>query len=1019
MSGKKSPASPVIAIAMKGFFMACYLCVLLLSPEILADDTASRPLQRVTLQLKWKHQFQFAGYYAALEKGYYRKQGLDVRILEGGPERPPVRTVINGGADFGVSNTQLLLERSHGAQVVALAAIIQHSPLSMAVRRDSGIRTVKDLAGRKLMIGPDDAELQAYFKQSGLGNNGSFQRQQHSQNIVDLINRRTDGLSAYTPDQPYALEQAGVDYLELRALDGGIDFYGDVLFTTEQQIKDHPEQVKAFRQASLQGWAYAIQHPDEIAELIHQRYATDRPLDRLLWEARRYRPFIMADLIELGHMSSRRWQHIADTYAQLGMLPPDFDFSGMLYDSKPYDLQRLYPWLGGGALLLVILALFSAYVVRSCHKLRIAKLTLDKLVSNAPGMTYQFQLNADGSSCFPFASKGITDVFGIEAKTVKHDATAIFLLLHPDDIDSVWESIRNSAQQMTDCMQQFRVIHPQKGEIWLESHSTPERLNGDAVLWHGFVCDITDRKHAEQTLQNSENRFRQMFEPIPVAYQSLDIEGHYLDLNNKMAEMLGYSREQLLGRCFGDFWIETAKEQFPLVFNTFKTAQHVGSELQLRRKDGSTLTVLIDGRIQRDVNGEFMRTHCILWDISERKHIEDKLVESKTAAEDANKAKSDFLSHMSHELRTPLNAIIGFAQLLEIDELTPLSGVQKEAVGHIMTSGSHLLSLINEVLDLARIENGKLNLNIETVDLDVLKDEVLSRIRPMAAIRQIDIGHSYTGHGRVLVRADARRLRQIVLNLLSNAIKYNRQGGSIALSSDVIGNNVRITVLDTGMGISDQYQAEVFQPFQRLGIEKTAIEGAGIGLVICNRLIKAMGGSIGFHSFLGIGSQFWIELPIVAPACGTFTEPSAKARKGVSDQSGLVSAQVLYIEDSPINLNVMRDVFCRLPDIELLTAENAEIGLAIIHEARPDLVLMDINLPGMSGLEALHTLKANPDTCFIPVIAVSAAALPNDIEIGLKSGFLAYLTKPFDVPELIAEVHKALRETATSEVGLI
>lgn len=980
------------AIAITVF---CWVALLLSTP--IFADTPSRTLRPVTLQLKWKHQFQFAGYYAALEKGYYRDAGMDVRILEGGPEHPAVATVVGGKADFGVSNTQLLLDRSHGAPVVALAAIIQHSPLSMVVRRDSGIGSVKDLAGRKLMIGPDDAELLAYFKQSGL-NEGSYQTQQHSQDIADLINRRTDGLSAYTQDQPYALEQAGVDYLELRALNGGIDFYGDVLFTTEQQIKDHPEQVKAFRQASLQGWNYAMQHPDEIAELIHQDYAADRSLDQLLWEARRYRPFIMADLIELGHMSPSRWQHIADTYTGLDMLPDDFDFSGMLYTPNPYDLRSFYPWLGCGIFLLAILAFFSFYVVYSRHKLHIAKLTLDKLVRNAPGMAYQFQLNADGSSCLPFTSKGIEDVFGIDAKIVKHDATPVFALFHSDDSEHVWQSILNSAQQMTDWIEQFRVIHPEKGEIWVEVHATPERLPDNAVLWHGFIRDITDRKHAEQALKNSETRFRQMFEHVPVAYQSLDIEGCYLDLNDKMAEMLGYSREQLLGRCFGDFWIETAKEQFPFVFDSHKkSTQHVSSELQLVRKDNSTLTALIDGRIQRDVNGKFVQTHCILWDISERKHLEDMLIEAKTAAENASQAKSEFLTNMSHELRTPLNAIIGFSQLLNMDKLTA-ADAKKEAVRHIMNSGRHLLKLINEILDLARIENGKLDIKTETIALLPLIDETVSLSLPAATPRNIVI--RYYCSGKTYLRADMSRVRQILLNLLSNAIKYNRQGGSVMVSCEIVGNYVRVTVADTGIGIASERRPEIFQAFRRLGAEKSSTEGTGIGLVICKRLIEDMSGRIGFDSAPGIGSRFWFELPYALSDGKIGIEPSIKTEEAASDQQQSTGKRVLYIEDSWVNVEVMRHVFHLHHNIQLLTAGDAEIGLAMIHEVQPDLVLMDINLPGMSGLEALHIVKSNPDTAAIPVIAVSAAAMPGDIEAGLKAGFLDYLTKPFDVLKL-------------------
>ncbi len=388
-----------------------------------------------------------------------------------------------------------------------------------------------------------------------------------------------------------------------------------------------------------------------------------------------------------------------------------------------------------------------------------------------------------------------------------------------------------------------------------------------------------------------------------------------------------------------------------------------------------------------------------------------ELTLAKEMSETANRAKSDFLANMSHELRTPLNAIIGFAQLLEMNKLTPLVDDQKEAIGYIINSGRHLLTLINEILNLARVESGKLNLNIEIVALSPLMDETVSLSLPTAGARHIAIQQCCPTE--MHVHADLPRVRQILLNLLSNAIKYNREGGSVTLSCDAIGDSVRVTVADTGMGISDEHRSEIFQPFQRLGAERTSIEGAGIGLVICKRLIESMGGRIGFDSTVGVGSLFWIELPLAASDYKTSTVPSFEASGDVLDKSGPVSGRVLYIEDSPINIEVMKNVFRILPDIELLTAENAEIGLAMIHEAQPDLVLMDINLPGMSGLEALHTLKTNPDTADIPVIAVSAAAMPDDVEAGLKAGFLAYLTKPFEVPELIDLIRKVLQKTAT------
>ncbi len=392
-------------------------------------------------------------------------------------------------------------------------------------------------------------------------------------------------------------------------------------------------------------------------------------------------------------------------------------------------------------------------------------------------------------------------------------------------------------------------------------------------------------------------------------------------------------------------------------------------------------------------------TQGIISDITE-------LTLAKQAAEDASRAKSAFLASMSHELRTPLNAIIGFAQLLEMDDLMPLLDEQKTAVGHIMNSGQHLLNLINEILDLARIESGNLNIRLENIALSLLLEEAVSLSLPSAKPKRISILQSCSNE--MHIRADLSRVRQILLNLLSNAIKYNRDEGCVTLSCVKIGDYVRITVDDTGTGIPDERRAEMFQPFHRLGAERTNIEGTGIGLVVCKRLVNAMDGRIGFDSKTGIGSRFWIELPYAEEACETATAFSAETPKNALAESRMFNSRVVYIEDNSTNINVMKHVFRLLPDLAQLIARNDASGPKLIYDTRPGLVLLDINLPGMNGLEAIRRLKANPDTASIPVIAVSAAAMPGDVELGLKSGVLAYLTKPFEVPALIAQVRKAL-----------
>jgi signal transduction histidine kinase/AmiR/NasT family two-component response regulator len=376
----------------------------------------------------------------------------------------------------------------------------------------------------------------------------------------------------------------------------------------------------------------------------------------------------------------------------------------------------------------------------------------------------------------------------------------------------------------------------------------------------------------------------------------------------------------------------------------------------------------------------------------------------------ANLAKSDFLSSMSHELRTPLNAILGFAQLLEMDSPSP---PQERSIGQILKAGWHLLALINEILDLSLIESGKMSLSLESVSLADVMLECQSMIEPQAQKRGIRVAFPRFDTP-IFVTADRMRIKQVLINLLSNAIKYNKVDGKVSVdcATDHDGR-VRISVSDTGAGLTPDDLNHLFQPFNRLGQEGLAEEGTGVGLVVCKRLTELMGGDIGVESTVGKGSVFWIEFDLaVAPHSGAISGiPGVAARPNARPDAKLHT--LLYVEDNPANLMLVEQLIERRPDFRLLTARDGQGGVEIARAARPAVILMDINLPGISGIDALKILAEDPTTAHIPVIALSASVMPRDIERGMEAGFVRYLTKPIKVPEFMDALDVALKIAQT------
>lgn len=373
-------------------------------------------------------------------------------------------------------------------------------------------------------------------------------------------------------------------------------------------------------------------------------------------------------------------------------------------------------------------------------------------------------------------------------------------------------------------------------------------------------------------------------------------------------------------------------------------------------------------------------------------------------ARSANQAKSAFLSSMSHELRTPLNAILGFAQILTSDKLPSTLAQKKEFAGHILKSGRHLLTLINEILDLAKIESGTVALSMEPVEMQEMLAECRTMMEPLAAQRGIRA--LFPDRCHVSVMADRTRLKQILLNLLSNAIKYNREGGAVVVDCSEPSHDIlRISVQDTGMGLKQEQLDMLFQPFNRLGQESGVEEGTGIGLVVTRRLVELMGGAISVSSSPGVGSVFSVDLrstaPVQAPA---MNEADAAASHNETHEE----VTLLYVEDNPANLKLVQEIIRFRPGMRLLTAPDAQLGLEMARAHLPDIILMDVNLPGMSGLEAVRVLRADARTADIPVIALTANAMPRDVERGMAAGFFRYLIKPINIDEFTEAINSTL-----------
>jgi signal transduction histidine kinase/ABC-type nitrate/sulfonate/bicarbonate transport system substrate-binding protein/CheY-like chemotaxis protein len=855
------------------------------------------PKEKISIQFKWFHKFQFAGYYIAKEKGFYAEEGLEVTLLERDPKIPTLQTLREGKAQFAVSDSNVILDFVKGEKFVVLAGIFQHSPLVLVTLRKSGINTPPELIGKKVSFGFDDrAPIISMFTEAGVKQDSYEYVSNAFFDIDNLINGKVDAISSYLTNQPFFFRKKNVEINIINPLNYGVDLYGDLLVTTDSFIKENPDRTEKMIRATLRGWDYAMKNKKETIDLILAKYNPGLDRDALAFEADQMDKFINLDVVELGHVSLSRFERIAKIYSSLKLIEPNYNLDGLVYEKERYKVQNNKYFYYS------VLAIFSLFVYGFWVVLRKQQSQAKKALREIDERVVQlgknlksgaiFQMVTDGKERpkIRYISQGIQNLLGIDSEVVLQNNKVFYDFILEEDYFTFIDSILNSASKGQSLEMDIRFRSESKSMVWIHFSANFREAEGSLILIDGIMTDITIQKNNERELILARNK-----------------------------------------------------------------------------------------------------------------------------SEAANHAKSIFLASMSHELRTPLNAILGFSQILSQSDNIPAK--EKEFVNIISSSGDYLLRLINQILDLSKIEAGEMVFNARDCLLYNLVDEVYNMFRYKAIDKNIELNYVLHKNVPYLISTDEIKLRQILINLIGNAIKFTNEGSisiSVKLLETIYKENDEFCVLefsvkDTGVGISETDMKNLFKSFQQTDSGKQTMDSTGLGLTITKKFVELLGGDIVASSELGKGSEFifTIQAKVLKSTSDNVLNSSFVGQKIIGLEEGQKIPKILIVDDNRLNRRLLKHILRPIG----LVLEEAVDGIDAIEKTisfQPDLIFMDIRMPNKDGREA--TLEIRQMGWEIPpkLIALTASVFEEEKQFFLQSGFDDFLIKPFEVNSIFECIQKHL-----------